>query len=89
MPFFDRFSTGDNLVLVDPAMADNGKLYAAFGPDFPEAMKKDTRSRVDVIVPNITEASLLTGMPYRTEYDESYIHELLERLLELGCGTAA
>ena len=38
--FFDRFSTGDNLVLVDPAMADNGKLYAAFGPDFPEAMKK-------------------------------------------------
>lgn len=86
--FFDRFSTGDNLVLVDPAMADNGKLYAAFGPDFPEAMKK-VCAKADVIVPNITEASLLTGMPYRTEYDESYIHELLERLLELGCGTAA
>ena len=27
--FFDRFGTGDNLILVDPAMADNGKLYAA------------------------------------------------------------
>ena len=51
--FFDRFSTGDNLVLVDPAMADNGKLYAAFGPDFPEAMKK-VCAKADVIVPNIT-----------------------------------
>ena len=49
----DRFSTGDNLVLVYPAMADIGKLYAAFGPDFPEPMKK-VCAKADVIVPNIT-----------------------------------
>ena len=42
-----------------------------------------------MILPNITEACLLTGMPYKTEYDETYIRELLEKLLELGCGTAA
>ena len=41
-----------------------------------------------MILPNITEASLLTGMPYRTDYDEAYIREMLERLLELGCKTA-
>ena len=85
--FFERFSNEGNLTLVDPAMADNGKLYPAFGEDFPKAMA-EVCAKADVIVPNITEASLLTGMPYKTEYDHGYIRELLERLLELGCGTA-
>lgn len=85
--FFDQFATGDNLVLVDPAMADNGKLYPAFDENFPTAMAK-VCAKAEVILPNITEASLLTGMPYRTDYDEAYIREMLERLLELGCKTA-
>ncbi len=86
--FFDRFSTKEGLTIVDPAMADNGKLYPAFGEKFPAAMAK-VCAKADVILPNITEACLLTGMPYKTEYDETYIRELLEKLLELGCGTAA
>lgn len=85
--FFDRFSTGENLILVDPAMADNGKLYGGFDREFPSAMAK-VCAKADIILPNITEAALMTGMPYRTEYDETYIYELLERLLELGCKTA-
>lgn len=85
--FFDRFSNDDNLVMVDPAMADNGSLYPAFDKSFPAAMAK-VCAKADVILPNITEACLLTGMPYRTEYDEAYIQELLERLLALGCKTA-
>lgn len=86
--FFDRFATKENLVLVDPAMADNGKLYQAFDESFPAAMAK-VCAKADVILPNITEACLLTGLPYRTAYDEAYIREMLERLLELGCNTAA
>lgn len=85
--FFDRFSTGENLILVDPAMADNGSLYGAFDSSFPSAMAK-VCAKADIILPNITEAALLTGMPYKTEYDEPYIHELLEKLLNLGCKTA-
>lgn len=85
--FFDRFSTPEGLVLVDPAMADNGKLYAAFDNRFPEQMAK-VCAKADIILPNITEASLLTGMPYRTEYDEAYIDSLLKELLKLGCKTA-
>lgn len=85
--FFDRFATSENLVLVDPAMADNGKLYSAFDESFPAAMAK-VCAKADIILPNITEAALLTGMPYKTEYDENYIHELLEKLLQLGCKTA-
>ena len=85
--FFDRFGTGDNLILVDPAMADNGKLYAAFNDSFPAEMAK-VCAKADIILPNITEACLLTGMPYRTEYGPDYIRSLMEKLLELGCKTA-
>ena len=86
--FFDRFGTGDNLILVDPAMADNGKLYAAFNDSFPAEMAK-VCAKADIILPNITEACLLTGMPYRTEYGPDYIRSLMEKLLELGCKTVA
>ena len=86
--FFDRFGTEDNLILVDPAMADNGKLYAGFKDSFPQAMAQ-VCAKADIILPNLTEACLMTGTPYQTEYDPSYIHQLLEKLLALGCKTAA
>ena len=38
--FFDQFATGENLVLVDPAMADNGVLYSGFTPEFAREMGK-------------------------------------------------
>lgn len=85
--FFKRFRTDKNLILVDPAMADNGSLYPAFDDNFPSAMAS-VCAEADVILPNITEACLLTGTPYRTEYDRSYITELLQKLLRLGCRTA-
>ena len=81
--FFDQFKTETNLIFVDPAMADNGKLYPAFGPEFPNEMAK-VCAKADIIVPNLTEASLLTGLPYRTEYDEGYLRELIAALAELG-----
>ncbi len=48
------------LRIVDPAMADGGKLYPAFDMDFVEVMKSLV-AVADVTLPNITEASLLTG----------------------------
>lgn len=81
--FFDTYKTPDNLIVVDPVMADNGKLYPAFGEDFPAEMAK-VCAKADLIVPNLTEASLLTGLPYRTEYDEAYIKEMLQALSKLG-----
>lgn len=85
--FFDRFKREKTVIVVDPAMADNGKLYTAFDETFPAEMAK-VCAKADVIVPNITEAALLTGMPYKTEYDHAYIRELLEKLLAFGCQTA-
>ena len=54
----------DTLLFVDPAMADHGKLYAGFGPEFP-ALMAQVVSKAQITVPNITEASLMTGLPYR------------------------
>lgn len=81
--FFDAFRQDGGMVVVDPVMADNGKLYPAFGPDFPAQMAR-VCAKADLILPNLTEASLLTGLPYRTEQDEGYIKELLQALAALG-----
>ena len=72
------------LKIVDPAMADNGKLYPGFDKAFVEVMK-GLCSKADYILPNITEACLLTGVEYKTEYDRAYIDMLLEKLSALGC----
>jgi len=69
--------------IVDPAMADNGKLYPGFDDAFVEAMK-GLCAQADYLVPNITEACLLTGCEYKTEYDEAYVTELCEKLTALG-----
>ena len=80
----DMFRTGETLVVVDPAMADNGKLYAGFVPEFVGAMK-GLCSKADVVVPNITEASFLLEKEYLAEgYDEAYIRSLLKELTDLG-----
>ncbi len=71
-------------LIVDPAMADNGKLYTGFDAAFVESMKT-LCAKADYLVPNITEACFLTAMPYRENYDEAYIDELVSRLLALGC----
>ena len=78
-----RLSAPGALAIVDPAMADNGKLYPAFDMDYVEAMKGLSFS-ADIILPNITEACFLTGMAYREDYDESYIAALLDRLSAAG-----
>lgn len=80
---FDEFKTENNLLFVDPAMADNGKLYPAFDEAFAKHMAT-LCAKADIIVPNITEAAFMTGMEYRSEYDESYVKEMLERLCALG-----
>ena len=70
--------------IVDPAMADNGKLYPAFDQTYVQAMK-GLCAKADYVVPNITEACFLTDTEYQAEYDRDYIDLLLQRLSEIGC----
>jgi len=82
--FIDRFRTEDNLVMVDPVMADNGALYKTFSSDFPKEMRKLCK-KADLIVPNMTEAALITEETYITgPYSEDYIAANLKKLASLG-----
>lgn len=80
----EDFRGEETRVVVDPAMADNGKLYAGFLPEFVGAMKTLCK-KADVLVPNITEASLLLEKEYIAEgYSEDYVKDLLKGLSDLG-----
>lgn len=70
--------------VVDPAMADNGKLYPAFDEVYVEGMK-GLCAKADYVLPNITEACFLAGVEYCTEYDRAYIDLLLRKLTAIGC----
>lgn len=81
---FEATSNEACVKIVDPAMADNGKLYPAFDMEYVEAMRF-LCAKADYVVPNLTEACFLTGIPYKSEYDRAYINEILEKLTKLGC----
>ena len=68
------------LVVVDPIMADGGKLYNGIGQNRVLAMKK-LAAYADVMVPNITEASFLTGIRPGQEYGtQAELRELADGL---------
>lgn len=81
---FDSCGKDDCVKVVDPAMADGGKLYPAFDAGFVQAMK-GLCSKADYVIPNITEACFLTDTEYKTEYDRTYIDSLIEKLTAIGC----
>lgn len=75
-----------DILIVDPVMGDSGKLYPAFDANFVNAMKTLCEG-ADIVLPNITEACLLTGAEYREMYDEEYILSLADRILAMGAKT--
>lgn len=81
---FEATAAENCVKIVDPAMADNGKLYPGFDEAYVEAMK-GLCAKADYIVPNITEACFLTGTEFKTQYDKAYIDDILEKLIALGC----
>lgn len=50
----------NTIVLVDPVLGDNGKLYTGFNEGFVTKMQKLIEI-ADIITPNLTEAEFLTG----------------------------
>ncbi|MFO7863825.1 MAG: pyridoxamine kinase [Salinivirgaceae bacterium] len=56
--FIDDFSSEDTIVLVDPVLGDNGKLYGPFDQSMVNEMRKLV-SKAHIITPNITEVGLL------------------------------
>ncbi len=80
---FNTLSRKNCVKIVDPAMADNGKLYYGFDEKYATAMTRLCRN-ADIVLPNITEACLMTGLEYKEKYDESYVTEVLAALQNEG-----
>lgn len=85
-PRIDKIQNVNNgrLVMVDPIMADGGKLYNGIGMERVAAMRKLV-SYSDVMVPNMTEAGFLTGIcPGRERASASELRELIDGLHKLS-----
>ncbi len=81
---FDAFETDQSLVLVDPVMADEGRVYSLYTPQMVAGMGKLCH-RAHVLTPNMTEAALLTGNTYHEgPHSESYLKGLCVDLHKLG-----
>jgi pyridoxine kinase len=83
---FESGSKEGTVKVVDPAMADHGKLYYGFDLEFVAAMRS-LCAVADFVVPNITEAAFLCEVEYKQdgEYDRAYIDMLLQKLSAIGC----
>jgi len=82
--FVEAFRKNGTLFVCDPVMADNGELYPVFDDAFVHEMRS-LCTAADVIVPNLTEAALLLGVPYN---NMPAVTDVLHGLQNLGASTA-
>ena len=72
------------LRVVDPVMGDGGKKYPTYTDELCAAMG-ELVDGADILTPNLTEASILTGISYQgQDVDEAYVHTIMDALLEQG-----
>ncbi len=82
---FDMLKNKNTLIMVDPCMADNGKLYSIYNNEMAKGMIK-LCSKADIIVPNLTEAAFMLGKEYKKgPYTKKYIENMLKDLSGFGC----
>lgn len=79
----DSFSA---VKIIDPAMGDHGTLYSGLTDAHIAAMARLCK-KGNILLPNVTEAALLTGLPYREQADRDYYAALLKGMLAFGADT--
>lgn len=79
MEIAETLLSEDGILIVDPAMADNGKFYSGLGEEYSRAIK-GLCQKANIILPNVTEAAILSGMDYQDELDEFYVNNILDQL---------
>ena len=72
------------LRIVDPVMGDGGAKYPTYTDEMCEAMK-GLVDGADLLTPNLTEASILTGIHYEgQDVDEAYVRRMMDALFDMG-----
>ena len=84
--FIDDFRREDTLIVVDPVLGDNGRLYAGMTKEMVIEMRVLAR-RADVLTPNLTELFALLDRPYQHECSDELLKEALKALSAQGPDT--
>ena len=81
----DLYETYPNaLRVVDPVMADHGKVYPTYTPELCQAMA-ELANGADILTPNLTEASIILGIEWPgANIDEAKVHEMIDGLRAKG-----
>jgi len=75
----DLMLAPNGISIVDPAMADHGRLYSGLSEGYASKMEA-LCAKADIILPNVTEAAMFAEMPYKETLDEDYVSQLLSQL---------
>lgn len=73
----------NSVVIIDPAMADHGRLYTGFDDEYVNAMASLCK-KADFVIPNLTEAHLLTKTEYKTSCSKKDVLSMLQAMKKLG-----
>ena len=79
----DKLLLPGGMLIVDPAMADNGRLYSALDSNIVGGMR-DIAAYADLIMPNLTEAAFLLDCDYKTDYTKAELTDMLKKLSDIG-----
>jgi len=72
------------LRVVDPVMADNGKVYPTYTPELCDAMA-ELACGADILTPNLTEAAIILGTEWTgTDIDDDTAKGIIDALLAKG-----
>lgn len=72
------------LRVVDPVMADHGKVYPTYTPELCAAMA-ELASGADILTPNLTEASIILGEDWPgTDISDDYAKRMIDGLIAKG-----
>jgi len=79
----EAFRNDNQMIVIDPVLGDNGKMYKPIDTQMVIEMRKLIR-KADIITPNLTEAFLLLDEPYQSYIEEDKIKEWILRLADMG-----
>ena len=81
LPLLRYYRSQGSLIIIDPAMGDHGKLYSNLTDAHARAMATLCQ-QADILLPNVTEAALLSGIEYADQPDEAYLARLTDAMLQ-------
>ena len=82
----EKQNHADIKLIMDPIMGDGGDFYDGFNHTILDAFSK-LIPYVDIIMPNLTEASLLSGYPYKPHFKNEDYYHMAQTIRQKGVNT--